>query len=496
MPVNKHSELNTRKPELVEPPDGGWGWMITVAYFFITLFIRGSEAAMSVVYVEFLGYFKAGGAVTSGIISVFTAANFCAGSIGAELSNKFGIRKVAMLGSVLSCLAFFASSFATGIVYLYISLGICAGCSFGLVLVPPMVLMGHYFKRRFVIASSLSLTGQGVGVFILPPLCQFLLDHYGWRGTLMIFASISANTCVCAALLRPIHLQEEYINEQAQNDNVQMTLSDKCDTENSDGLENQGFSDTQINETRQEQRATCTYQAIDICQNRESLETNENKHSKINNKNENKLLAVFRETPLFTALAVSHFLYAFGSSIVFNHFVDAGIRKGTSHVDAAFLKSIMGIVTCICSIATGFLLDCCGIEGGRIYAHSLGYGIFAVATIVVPTANSYPMLVVISVVLGIGRGIFSVLDPVCVKQVVGIQRLAEGFAVTTFFVGLGFLIGPPLSGYFLDKTQSYNTSFYSAAGILIVGVLVMAIPTWYTDNRNKGRHKVNDKKGS
>ncbi|XP_077989391.1 monocarboxylate transporter 12-like [Glandiceps talaboti] len=448
MAVNKHSEKNTRKTELVEPPDGGWGWMITVAFFFTTLLTRGSEAAMSVVYVEFLGYFEGGGAVTSGIVSVFTAANFCAGSIGAILATKFGFRKVAMLGGVLSFSAFLASSFATGIIYLYISLGIFAGCSFGLVLMPSMVLMGHYFKRRYVIASSLSLAGQGVGAFIMPPLCQFLLDHYGWRGTLMIFAPISANMCVCAALLRPIHLQEEFNNEQASNDNVQMTLSDKSDTENSDGLENQGFGDTQINETRQEQRDTCTHQATDISQRREfeGLEIKEDKHSKISNKNENKPLEVFRETPLFAALLVSYFLYSFGSSIVFSHFVDAGIRKGTSHVDAAFLMSIMGIVTCICSIATGFLLDCCGIEGGRIYAHCLGFVVFAVATIIVPTANSYPMLVVISVVLGIGRGVFSALDPVCVKQVVGIQRITEGFAVTTFFVGLGFLSGPPLSG--------------------------------------------------
>ncbi|XP_077989402.1 monocarboxylate transporter 13-like [Glandiceps talaboti] len=226
-----------QQPRVVDSPDGGWGWLIVVASFFVTFLMRGSEAAMTVVYVKFLDYFEAGSAVTSGIISVFTAANFSAGLIGAFLSKKYGFRKVAICGGALSFLSFLASSFANGVIYLYISLGIFAGSSFGLVLMPTMVSLGRYFKKRYVIASSLSLSGQGVGAFVMPPLCQFLLDHYGWRGTLMVFASISANMCVCAALLRPIHLitdVDERDKEVKMDSTVDDNSSKTCDNKTED----------------------------------------------------------------------------------------------------------------------------------------------------------------------------------------------------------------------------------------------------------------------
>ncbi|XP_077989308.1 monocarboxylate transporter 13-like [Glandiceps talaboti] len=480
MSAKRNSDEKNQR-ELAEPPDGGWGWVVMTSAFVVTLIMRGSEAAMAVVYVKFLDVFGAGGAVTSGIVSVFTAANFGGGALAAILTKKFGFRKVAMFGGMLSFLAFFASSFATGIVYLYISLGIVAGSSFGLVFMPTMVSLGRYFKNRYVLASSISLGGLGAGAFIMPPLCQFLLDHYGWRGTLMIFASISANMSVSAALLRPIHLQSSSPREGSK---LQIVNDADGGVETNNGIENPAFGETMCMEENQKEGGECAKRS-------KPRGMKESKKSIKSTRKKKVTLGLCKETPLFIALLIYYALYNLGTAVVYTHLVDTAIRKGTSHVDAALLMSIMGIVTCISSIATGLLLDCCGLQSGRVYTHCFGVGMFAAATVAVPKTNSYPPLMAIASVMGVSRGMFSAVDYPCIKQIVGVERFAEGVGVAMIPVGIGFLIGPPLSGYFFDQTGSYNLSFYFAAGILTVGALAMVVSKWCADNSRKESRDIN-----
>ncbi|XP_078001285.1 monocarboxylate transporter 9-like [Glandiceps talaboti] len=70
--------------------------------------------------------------------------------------------------------------------------------------------------------------------------------------------------------------------------------------------------------------------------------------------------------------------------------------------------------------------------------------------------------------------------------------MSEGFGIAIFVSGFGFLTGPPLSGYFFDKTDSYNLSFYFTTGVLICGSLIMAIPQkcfgTSAKNKNKEAH--------
>ena len=46
------------------------------------------------------------------------------------------------------------------------------------------------------------MCGGGLGTFIFAPLTQYLIEWYGWRGTLAIVAGLFLNMSVCGALMR------------------------------------------------------------------------------------------------------------------------------------------------------------------------------------------------------------------------------------------------------------------------------------------------------
>lgn len=57
----------------------------------------------------------------------------------------------------------------------------------------------HTFK------SSLTPSpGSGIGTFILAPVVQLLIQHYTWRGALLILGGLVSNLCVCGALMKPL----------------------------------------------------------------------------------------------------------------------------------------------------------------------------------------------------------------------------------------------------------------------------------------------------
>ena len=79
-----------------------------------------------------------------------------------------------------------------------------SGISFGLLYVSAMLVLSEYFKHRLALATGLAICGTGIGTVSFAPLTRWLLDNYGWRGTLAIHAAISLHCLACCALFRPV----------------------------------------------------------------------------------------------------------------------------------------------------------------------------------------------------------------------------------------------------------------------------------------------------
>ena len=79
-----------------------------------------------------------------------------------------------------------------------------AGLGFGLMYLPSIVMVGHYFDKRRAFATGITVCGSGIGTFVFAPLGSYLVDEYTWRGANMIIAGIILNGCIFGMCFRPL----------------------------------------------------------------------------------------------------------------------------------------------------------------------------------------------------------------------------------------------------------------------------------------------------
>lgn len=63
-----------------------------------------------------------------------------------------------------------------------------AGIGFGMIYVPAVITTGFYFEKWRALATGISVTGSGIGTIIMGPITKKLINHFSWRGALLIQA--------------------------------------------------------------------------------------------------------------------------------------------------------------------------------------------------------------------------------------------------------------------------------------------------------------------
>ena len=58
------------------------------------------------------------------------------------------------------------------------------------------------------------MAGSGIGTMIFAPITELLLQHYQWRGTLLICSAVLLNTVVCGAIFRPLKAEKEAVKKR------------------------------------------------------------------------------------------------------------------------------------------------------------------------------------------------------------------------------------------------------------------------------------------
>ena len=77
------------------------------------------------------------------------------------------------------------------------------GIGYGFIYTPSMMVISKYFEKKRALATGIAVSGSSVGQLITPILIRALIDYYGIRGALIIYAGINLNVLVAAALMRP-----------------------------------------------------------------------------------------------------------------------------------------------------------------------------------------------------------------------------------------------------------------------------------------------------
>ncbi|KAJ8957423.1 hypothetical protein NQ318_004903 [Aromia moschata] len=205
------------KPKI---PDGGWGWFVVLAAFVINAVSEGIIFTFGLLYIEFLNEFGASKSATSWIGSIFMAVPLLSGPIASAFVDKYGCKLMTVIGALICSFGFVLSSYSRSIGVMYVTFGVIGGLGRGLSYVTAVVSIAFWFEKRRTFVLGLAASGAGFGTVIFSPLSTFLLEQYGWRGTILIFAGLFANMCVCGVLMRdPDWILEEERLERKMEEN-------------------------------------------------------------------------------------------------------------------------------------------------------------------------------------------------------------------------------------------------------------------------------------
>jgi MFS family permease len=179
-----------------------------------TLMLVGFAAAYS--FAAFFTAFESEfGASRGHIALVFSVAAFTwflLGAPGGVLADRFGPRRVALVGVACLTGALALASFASSVTMLYITYSIGIGLGVGLVYVPSVGAVQPWFGANRAFASGVAVAGIGAGNIAGPLLAEWWIEQLGWRGAylaLSVFVLVLGGAAALAIRQRPAETRQE-----------------------------------------------------------------------------------------------------------------------------------------------------------------------------------------------------------------------------------------------------------------------------------------------
>ncbi|CAG02046.1 unnamed protein product [Tetraodon nigroviridis] len=372
------------EPVGFKPIDGGWGWVVVFGAHISIGFAYSLPKVLSIFFKE----------IQEDLGSSFSP-------LSSILVNRYGCRTVVMVGGLMSGLSVAAASLANSIIYLYFLIGVVGGFGLGFNLNASVTIISRYFHVRRPLANGLAMAGSPVFLSSLAPLNQFLLDMYGWRGTLLILGGLLLNCCVAGALMRPVRLPP--VTSPADKEK-EMEKDPIC--------------------------SSCVKNARGILD-----------------------LSIFKDRG-FLIYLIGNVMFFFGAYAPFLFLAEYAVSQGVDEYSAALLLSIVGFVDIFTRPTTGLVANCKQIRPRVQYLFSFAVILNGLSHLVFPPLKGYAYLVIYAIFFGWSFGMVFALIFECLMDLIGIQRFPSAVGLVTIIECFPVLVGPPAAGnriYFIHK---------------------------------------------
>src|SRR5450631_2058498 len=178
-----------------------YGWLVVAAAFAVTFFGFGCAYTFSAFVEELQRDFGASRGSVSLVFSLAGFLYFGLGIVSGPLADRWGSRRIAVVGMILTGTGLALASAARSLAEVYVAYGLGVGLGVGCSYVPVLGAVQRWFVRRRGFASGLAVSGIGVGTLVMPPLASFLIEAQGWRHAYLILGLLAAVLGGASALL-------------------------------------------------------------------------------------------------------------------------------------------------------------------------------------------------------------------------------------------------------------------------------------------------------
>ena len=310
--------------------------------------------------------------------------------------------------NIVSYIYFFHGFCSCFALFLFLFCRFLPGFGIGLAYSNCAVILGYYFKEKYVLANGVGLSGGGAGLIVLAPLVRYLKNEYSWRGAMTICGALLANICVFSSLFR---LSSAEATSMAAHRPEELEMGPNQRNTKDNG------------QTR-----------------RSSVGKTVRRHTVALVMSYKVVLSI---RVLMMVIMVAVFM-GFGYFAALLHFVPNAINLGVSKTDAAFLLSIYGIAGTFGRLTHGPIVDKNILTSFQL--SSLMMAVSGVSCLIGSLARSYASLTIFAMVLGLSVNIQAVMFPVLIKEVVGINHVRKVFGITGIIWNGAGMISLPVGG--------------------------------------------------
>ncbi|XP_041973361.1 uncharacterized protein LOC121729039 [Aricia agestis] len=185
------------------PPDGGYGWVVTFAYALNNVVVLPLIAGFGLVFQE--AFKDTGLTATQGTLVVILnhGIGMLLSFFGGPVLNRFGYRKVAVVGALLISSGLMLTAVSTSFWLFILSYSIINSAGVAAVMAAFSLAINSFFKEKRGRAIGVGMSITGLGTIYMPLVMSALMYAFGWRYAVLILGAICLHSLIAACLLRP-----------------------------------------------------------------------------------------------------------------------------------------------------------------------------------------------------------------------------------------------------------------------------------------------------
>ncbi|XP_049859508.1 uncharacterized protein LOC126354142 isoform X1 [Schistocerca gregaria] len=250
------------------PPDGGWGWVIVGAQALSNFIMVPIMQSFGLLYRDRFKEIDMPATDISVIMNVNSAFGMTLGLFSGPLLRRFGYRKVAITGGLLSSSGVILTSWAYSFTHFLITYSIITSVGNQMLTAALSLAFNSYFKELRSRAAGVSISLMGLGPVVMPQLVTLLLRNYSTAGAALIIGGLSLHSVVAALLLQPVrwHMKPAPLppDPQAERKNEAVEEKKLEVTDKETPLEKDKDVERQPDGTASRRRRTSTVCSVDV----------------------------------------------------------------------------------------------------------------------------------------------------------------------------------------------------------------------------------------
>ncbi|NTY35540.1 MFS transporter [Burkholderia diffusa] len=400
-----------------------YGWYVVAAAFAVTFVGFGSAYTFSAFVESLQRDFAASRGQISLVFSLAGFLYFGFGIVSGPLADRFGSRRLAVAGMLLTGAGLASAGAAHTLLQVYVAYGLGVGLGVGCAYVPAVGAVQRWFVRRRGFASGLAVAGIGVGTLVMPPLASALIAHVGWRGAYFTLAALAVVLGAGMSLL-------------IENDPRGRGLLPDGDAAG-DGGRNTSASVAG-------KAATSVHAGATV---REAVTSRP-----------------------FASLYAACLVCSFGVFVPFVHLVPYSLDHGIAPSTAVLLLGAIGVGSTAGRFFLGGLAD----RFGRRASLLAMFAGMAVALVAWAGAGTVATLAAFALVFGVFYGGWVAVLPAVVMDYFGGRNVSAIIGILYTSVAFGTLIGPAAAGFIYDAGGGYLVPILASAVANAIAFAIVA----------------------